>query len=386
MKIGINASFARKSNTGIGQVTLNFLKKLSEENKEDEIFLYLEEDIPSGFGLPKNWKKRIFLPFWKRDDLIRKIWWEKYMLPQKAAEDGCDIFLSLYQSATILPDGIKHLMIVHDIIPKIFPEYLNNSRKKYYWSLTEKAIKEADKIIAISHRTEKDLVQKLETEPEKITVSHIDVDRIYKKIVSEATSWRIMEKYGLHPGYIYSGGGLEVRKNVEGVIHAYHHLYEKNKKLHFVEKFPELVISGRLMPELAPLVTDAQKLVKKLNLTKFVKMLDFVPQEDLPALYKNASIFVYPSFYEGFGLPILEAMNQGTPVITAKTSSLPEVGSDGVLYCDPGDIHDIAMVMKNLLINSQLRHRLSERGKERAKYFSWSKFTEKILNIAKSLK
>lgn len=386
MKIGINASFARKSNTGIGQVTLNFLKKLSEESKEAEIFLYLEQDLTGGFGLPKNWKKRIFLPFWKRDDLIRKIWWEKYMLPQKAIEDGCDIFLSLYQSATILPDSIKHLMIVHDIIPKIFPEYLNNLRKKYYWSLTEKAIRKVDKIIAVSHRTEKDLVQKLEIDPEKITVSHIDVDRIYKKIVSQASSWRIMEKYGLHPGYIYSGGGLEVRKNVEGTIRAYNYLREKNKKLHFVEKFPELVISGKLMPELAPLVTDAQKIVKKLNLTKFVKMLDFVPQEDLPALYKNASMFIYPSFYEGFGLPILEAMSQGTPVITSKTSSLPEVGRDAVLYCNPGDIQDIAMVMKNLLTNKYLREKLSERGKERSLYFTWGKLIEKFLNVTNERK
>lgn len=382
MRIGINASFVRKANTGIGQVTLNFLKKLSEENKEAEIFLYLEQDLPGGFNLPKNWQKRIFLPAWKRDDLIRKIWWEKYMLPQKAEEDGCDIFLSLYQSATIFsPASAKHIMIVHDIIPKLFPEYLNNLRKKYYWSLIEKAIKDADKIIAVSHRTEKDLVQKLKINPEKITVSHIDADRIYKKIVSEATSWRIMEKYGLCPGYIYSGGGLEVRKNVEGTIRAYYYLREKNKKLHFVENFPELVISGKLMPELAPLVTDAQKLAKKLNLTKFVKMLDFVPQEDLPAIYKNASMFVYPSFYEGFGLPILEAMSQGTPVITSKTSSLPEVGRDAVLYCNPGDIQDIAMVMKNLLINKHLRNKLQERGKERSLNFSWKKFTDKFLNI-----
>lgn len=399
MRVGINASFSRKANTGIGQVSLNFLKKLSElkvpsqrpvrlgrksskfKTDEFEFILYLEEDLPADIKLPNNFTKRIFLPSWKRDDLIRKIWWEKYLLPGKVKEDECDVFISLYQSATILRNMAKHIMVVHDIIPKLFPEYLNNRRKKYYWNITEKAVKAADKIIAVSHRTEKDLIRHLNADPAKITVSHIDADKIYKKAVSQNSSLRIMEKYNLRPGYIFSGGGLEVRKNIEGIIRAYKYLLERNKNLYYVHEFPDLVISGKLMPWLAPLVTDAEKLAKELNLTQHIKLLDFVPQEDMPALYKNAVMFVYPSFYEGFGLPILEAMNQGVPVIAGKTSSLPEVGRDAVLYCDPGDVKDIAMVMKNLLINKHLRDKLKERGKDRAKYFSWNKFVEKVLNI-----
>jgi glycosyltransferase involved in cell wall biosynthesis len=388
MRIGINASFARKPNTGIGQVTLNFLKKLSEfkvqseKLKVNEFILYLEQDLPAEIKLPDNFVKRIFLPLWKRDDLIRKIWWEKFLLPKKFREDKCDVFISLYQNPTILRNmEAKHLMIVHDIIPKLFPEYLDNARKETYWRLTERAIKKADKIIAISHRTEKDLVQFLGVEPEKITVNYIDADEIYKRPVSSEKSLQVLKKYGLTPGYIYSGGGLEVRKNMEGLIRSYYYLYKRNKKLHYVRDFPKLVISGKLMPSLAPLVTDAEKLVRNLNLTERVLLLDFVPQEDLPALYRNAEFFIYPSFYEGFGLPVLEAMNQGTPVIASKKSSLPEVGSDAVLYCKPDDIEDMAMVMKNLLINKDLREKLSERGKERAQNFSMERFSEKILNI-----
>jgi glycosyltransferase involved in cell wall biosynthesis len=103
-------------------------------------------------------------------------------------------------------------------------------------------------------------------------------------------------------------------------------------------------------------------------------------------LYKAAEFFVYPSLYEGFGLPVLEAMNQGVPVITSKLSSIPEVGGDAVLYCHPEDEKDIAMVMKNLLVNKHLRHVLSERGKERAKRFSWDKFGEKLFRIIENLK
>jgi glycosyltransferase involved in cell wall biosynthesis len=226
MKIGINASFARKSNTGIGQVTLNFLRKLSESKiqsekfKDIEVVLYLEEDLPEDIKLPANFTKKIFLPFWKRDDLIRKIWWEKRLLPRKVKKDNCDILLSLYQCPTVLFDATIHIMLVHDVIPEIFPEYLNNSRKKKYWKLTKKAILEADKIMTVSSRTEKDLIRYLGVEPERISVNYIDVDEIYKKDVSDAKSRKVLKKYDLSPGYILGGGGLETRNNVEGLIRA----------------------------------------------------------------------------------------------------------------------------------------------------------------------
>lgn len=385
MKIGINASFLRKQSTGLGQVTANLIKKIAEssDDKDAEFLLYLEEDVK--LKLPKKtassavkFHKRIFLPAYKRDDLIRKIWWEKFLLPRKIKKDRCDVFLSLYQSTTVLSGKTKHLMIVHDLIPKFFPHYLNNGRKKLYQKLVEKAIKKSDKIIAISHRTEKDLINHLQIDPKKITVSYIDVDPIYKKKVTQAESQKVLKKHKLTPGYIYGGGGLEVRKNVESVVRAYKLLLENADKK---DKLPKLAIFGKLLPELAPLVTDLEMLVSQLGLKKQVVILGQVSQADSPALYANASVFVYPSFYEGFGLPVLEAMNQGVPVITSKTSSLPEVGSDSVLYCDPSDVEDLAMVMKNVLANDHLKAALSMKGRERAKHFSWGKFLVKLVNI-----
>lgn len=397
--VGINASYLRKPNTGIGQVTLNFLRKLSELKNEKErlkayeFIIYLEEDLPKGLKISKNpassagkFKTRVFLPFWKRDDLIRKIWWEKCMLPKYAQKDGCDVFISMYQCPSIFSKNTKHLMIVHDIIPKLFPEYLDNWRKKYYWKSIEKGIRNTDRIIAVSKRTEKDLIQNLGISPMKITASYIDVDEIYKEEVGEDKSAKILKKYKLKPGYILAGGGYEIRKNVEGVIRAYRILTDSNKDTGFIHEMPQLVIYGKLLPQLAPLATDAEKLVKELNLTKQVKLLDSVPQKNMPAIFQNASMFVYPSHYEGFGMPILEAMNMGVPVVTSKNSSLPEVGGDSVLYCNPDDPHDIAMVMKNVMLNRELRETLSRRAKEKAKQFLWDKFTEKVLNIAENLK
>ncbi|EKD46418.1 MAG: glycosyl transferase group 1, partial [uncultured bacterium] len=333
MRIGINASFLRKQNTGIGQVTVNFLKKLTESkillpagkspnfkfenDKEIEFILYLEEDVEIDLPLSTalsviKFQKKVFLPKrYKRDDLIRKIWWEKYSLPKMAKKDGCDFFLSLYQSPTIMPKSITHIVVAHDIIPKLFPQYLNNLRKRMYQWLTEKSLRKADRIITVSHRTEKDLIKHLGIDASKITVSYIDVDEIYKKDVSQDESSEVLKKYDLEAGYIYNGGGLDVRKNTESVLRAYKMLFDQYG---FEGKIPKLVISGKLMPELAPLILDVEQLVEGLDLKKQVVLLGYVPQEDLPALYRSAKLFVYPSLYEGFGLPVLEAMNQAVPV------------------------------------------------------------------------
>lgn len=394
MKIGINASFCRKPYSGIGQVTISFLKKLIVEEEKGlpseqagkkqknklEFILYLEEDLPKTFRLPKNFQKKIILPIYRRDDLIRKIWREKYLLPRRIRKDKCDVFFSLYQCPTILNSKIKHLMLVHDIIPSLFPKYLDNARKKYYQKLTEKAIKNTTKIIAISKRTEKDLIQHLQVPTDKISTNYISIDEVYKKPASRENSKKVLKKYKLNSGYIFAGGGMEIRKNIEGVIHAYKLILEKNKNLHFIETVPKLVIYGKPLPNLS-LATDAEKLVRELNLTKTVQFLGAVPQENMPALFRNALFFIYPSHYEGFGMQVLESMSQGTPVITAKNSSLPEVGLDSILYCHPKDTKEISLVMKKVLTDKRLRDTLSQRGLERAKFFSWDKFVKKFYNI-----
>lgn len=381
MRVGINASFVRKPHTGIGQVTLHFVRSIGE-NTRAEFVLYSEEAIPDELGIPRSFARRAFLPPWRRDDLIRKLWWERWLLPEMARRDGCDVFVSPFQSSTVMPKGIRHIMVVHDIIPKLFPHYVNNWRKRFDWRSIERGIRHADKLFTVSSRTEKDLIQHLGIAPSVVSVNRIDVDPIFKRRVTDERSAEVMKKYHLSPGYLYHGGGLEVRKNAEGVLRAYRQLLDREKSDHMSPPIPPLVISGRLMPELAPLVTDVERLVRELDLTPFVRLLGFVPQEDLPALYVNARVFLFPSFFEGFGLPPLEAMSVGTPVVVSRTSSLPEVCGDATLYCRPGDMDDLAGVIRNALGNRELREMLSKRGKERAQTFSWRHFTDKLLRSA----
>lgn len=385
MRIGINASFLRKPNTGIGQVTMHFLRCLIDCEGMNRVFarhyffLYLEEDID--LVLPENFEKRAALPFWKRDDLARKWLWETKTIPRLALQDRCNGFLSLYQSATVFPKKtIKHEMIIHDIIPVLFPEYLNTWRKRWYQRSVEKGIAGADTLLSVSKQTEKDLIRCFGISPQKIHIAHIDVDPLFSNPVSYKENIRVLKKYALDPGYLYYGGGLETRKNVSAILSAYEKILRDHPSSFKRTVIPDLVISGELLPQLSPLVTDVEEEVRRRNLKNYVHILGRVDQKDLPALYANAKIFLFPSRYEGFGMPVLEAMRMGVPVITSKRSSLPEVAGDAALYCDPDSPFDMARTMMTLLERKELRETLSRRGKERARKFSWKSFTEKVMS------
>jgi glycosyltransferase involved in cell wall biosynthesis len=392
MKIGINASFLRKPGTGIGQVTTNFLEKLVEfqnpnfkfQNNNSQFIIYTEE--PVNIKLPANFEVKNFLPhWWKRDDVPRKWLWEK-QLAREAMKDGCDVFISLYQSATsfrgyILP---KHIMIVHDIIPRLFPEYRGNSRQAFYWKAVERGIRAADHIIAISKCTKNDLINTLRILDKKISVAYPDCAPRFATIPSEAEVADKLKEYGLTKGYIYHGGGLEVRKNTENVLRAYAKLVQKHtRSLGYArdDKLPSIVISGKIFPKENKLATNVKGLIKELGLEEKVKLLGFVPDEDLSALYRGALFFVYPSLYEGFGLPVLEALRMGVPVLTSDTSSLKEVGGEAVLYCDPKSVESIASNMEWLIRDDILKQELISKSVAQTAQFSWEKFVEKVLSV-----
>lgn len=381
MRIGINASFLRKPGTGIGQVTVHCIQKLAEsvENREQStIILYTEE--PINLTLPDNFQVRNFLPFWKRDDLVRKVLWER-QVAKEAEKDGCDIFLSLYQSSTVFQNpAIAHTMVVHDLIPELFPKYQGNMRQRYHWQRVRQAIMKAEKIIAVSNSTEHDLVE-FGVDPGKIVVAYPDTSPVFRTLPSMEEERNILEKHSLTAGYIYHGGGLEVRKNTEGVLRGYRLLVDKEERGELSFTLPPLVISGKIFSEDNPLATPVERLIKELGLTNRVRLLGFVPEPDLPTLYKNALFFVYPSFYEGFGLPVLEALRMKTPVLTSDVSSLPEVAKDAALYIDPEQSTSIASGMERLIVDASLRQALSEAGVKESERFDWRLFTDRILQV-----
>ncbi|HLM83794.1 MAG TPA: glycosyltransferase family 1 protein, partial [Candidatus Bathyarchaeia archaeon] len=343
MKIGINASFLRKPDTGIGQVSRGFVSEITKhQSDKNEYILYLEKDAK--LDLPKNFHKRVFLPAWKRDDLIRKIWWEKFLLPRRVKQDRCDVFISLYQCPTFLPTNIRHKMLVHDLIPKIFPDYLDNWRKKMYFFLTQKAILDADEIVTTSEWSKKDIRKFLKIPAEKIKTAHQGVGKEFLDKFTEEKDHKILEKYGIYGHYIFYIGGFDFRKNISGLLEAFRKLIE-NYEVDNVS----LVLGGEDNSRFSELFTDVNEEIKKLGLEKKVKPIGFVAQKDLPSLYRNCELYILPSLYEGFGRMALEAMASGAPTAVSKTSSLPEVGGDAVLYFNPHDINEMARVMGKVL-------------------------------------
>jgi glycosyltransferase involved in cell wall biosynthesis len=396
MRIGINASFLRKSGTGIGQVAVHVLRTLILHTQyllpeSCEFYLYCEEEPVLPFPLPKNFHVRVFLPFWKRDDVLRKILWEK-RLAYMAKKDHCDMFLSLYQAGTIMPENIRHTMLVHDIIPKLYPEYRGNVRQQIHWQRVEQGIRMADHIVAISENTKNDLVSELGITEEKITVVYLDVDSQFHKSISPETVATVLKKYNLQSGYIYHGGGLEIRKNTETLLRAYKQLLVKSQPASnrgnlstrggqsTDKEIPKLVISGKIFDRRNKLATDVVGLVQELQLQDHVKLLGFVPDEDLPALYSGALFFVYPSLYEGFGLPVLEALCMHVPVLCSNTSSLPEVGGKAAIYIDPKNTEEMAKQMELLIKDELLRASLISQSSLQAVQFSWEQFVQKVFN------
>lgn len=407
MKIGIDVSFLRKPGTGIGQVTGNFLHVLLQcvasggpgkswqflaGLHEAEFVLYTEVPIDRSF--PDRFTVRSFLPrWWKRDDVIRKLLWERQVACE-AMKDSCDVFISLSQSATEFPPSARqhtqfgsfqHVMVVHDLIPKIFPEYVRKVSQKLHWKAIERGIRKADRLVAISTSTKDDLVQRLGIAEVKITLAHIGLSPRFDTVCPDEQVEKVLAKYGLSRGYIYHGGGLEVRKNTEGVLRAYDLLCKNfqssisNLQENTDEKISKLIISGRIHAKGNSLATDIAGLVSELGLQGRVKLLGFVPDEDLPALYRGAGMFVFPSLYEGFGLPPIEAMSQETPVIVSRTSSLPEICGDAARFVDAQDTSGLASEMRLLLSDASMRTELAAKGSARAKQYTWEKFMKAVL-------
>lgn len=382
MHIGINASFLRKPGTGIGQVTLYFLETLKSFPGQDqhEFFIYTE-NVFSGEGYPENFHFRQYLPWWKRDDLFRKWLWEK-MLVEEASKDDCAVFLSLYQSSSCFPrsKAVRHVQVVHDIIPRFFPEYQRKKRQQWYWRAVERSLLKSDALVAVSQSTKDDLIEFGIAEND-IDVAYPGVAPLFRTVVSDEESARVLRRYDLTTGYLYHGGGLEVRKNTERLIAAYALLKKKESEDVLGAVLPPLVISGKIFLESNPLATPVRTLVKQYGLESSVHLLDFVPEGDLPALYKNALFFIYPSLYEGFGLPVAEALALGTPLLVSDNSSLSEVASDAALYIvDPGSVASIASGMEHLLKDGALRERLHEATYKESVRFDWGRFVETVIH------
>ena len=291
--------------------------------------------------------------------------------------DRCDVFISLYQSATVMPKSIRHIMVVHDIIPKLFrvSQQLAQEIELEVGQARHSACRTNS---TRCRRGQKDLIRHLGISPSSVSVNRIDVDPIFKRTVTPGGA-RSDAKYHLYPGYLYFGGGLEWRKNAEGAsgIPA---LLDREKSDHLAPATPPLVISGKLLPQLSPLVTDVERMAKELDLMPYVRILDAVPQRDLPALYAGAKIFFTRRTTRDLD-PGLGGDECGDAGCDLEELVASRSGEGRGAYCRPDDVEDIGDHSQCTCSSRTSRDAICTR-EGAFTTFSWNDFSKKLLRAA----
>lgn len=270
----------------------------------------------------------------------------------------------------ILPRKIKSKTIntVHDMNYIRYPETMSKTNYNIHRKNLQRSCRDADFILTVSQNSKNEIMEFMNVSPDKIDIASPAVDtNIFHPI--KDCGW-IKDKYKIPGGYILYFGTLEPRKNITSIIKAFKTVSEKNADIN-------LVLAGQK----GWMYEEIFRLIQDLHLQDRVVFTGYVPEEDAPALYSCAEAFVFPSLYEGFGMPPLEAMACGTPVIVSNTSSLPEVVGDAGILVDPHDIENISFEMDRLINDSEVRKTLSEKGLEQSRKFTWEDSARKVIEV-----
>jgi len=290
---------------------------------------------------------------------------------------GASRFVEVFHASDQLPfvpPGAAVVLTIHDLTTRRFPEMHVAENAALHATKERFARDRADRIIADSEATRRDIVRELNIPPEKISVVYAAADTRFRPHTPEETQ-TTLERYSLtHNRYILSVGTLEPRKNHVRLIEAYAMLRARYTP---AEHLPPLIIAGGNGWKYDAILAAPEQT----GVAGFVRFLGRVPDDDLPALIAGSRVFVYPSLYEGFGLPPLEALACGVPVVVSHAASLPEVVGDAGLYCDPYDPHDIARQIAALLEDNDLTLRLRYASVMRARQFSWERAARETLAV-----
>lgn len=311
---------------------------------------------------------------------LRNVWIDSKIIQDIAEKEGADIIHFPYNWSFPFRKKVPSILTIHDVIPFTFREAMGFFRNYF---LYKPGIKQAcrlnNMIATVSEFSKQDIVKKVGVPANRIRVIPNGLREPSKR--DEGIDADLDDRFGLKDGFILSVGGIHERKNVVRLTHAFSRLVNQ-------WRYPgKLVITGSVSG--APYQTKMKKLcdaaVEETGMEKRVVFAGFIPDEELDSLLRRADFLVYPSLYEGFGIPILEAMKVGTPVITSKLSAMPEVAGDAAVLVDPYDMEEMVSEMSKLLHNNKLREQLSKKGMERASHYSWERTSEQYLELYKEL-
>jgi glycosyltransferase involved in cell wall biosynthesis len=342
MIIGFDAKRAFHNYAGLGNYSRLLIQSLSELYKDNQYFLYTPKyktHSLHNFAEGENctMKTPQGISSW-----LPSSFWRSFFMTNDINAQNIDIFHGLSGELPVSTLKMPKVVTIHDVIFMRYPEYYAAFDRKMYEKKFKNACKIADKIIAISKQTADDCIHFLDADARKIEIIHQSCDPIFWTSQKEKDVSKI---YDLPEKFILNIGTMETRKNLLNLV----------KAMNFIEDDVSLVAIGKRTPYTA----QVEEYIKETNLTHRVKLMHNIPFHDFPALYAAASIFVYPSVFEGFGIPVLEALAVGTPVVTSNISSMPEVGGDAALYFDPYHVEDMADKINMLLHDKTIVEKLN---------------------------
>jgi glycosyltransferase involved in cell wall biosynthesis len=376
VRIGIDYTSAVRQGGGIGRYTRNLIRSLADLDSDNEYRLFVAGGWGEGDGLGA-WPARFAVRAVPLSDRALHILWQRLRLPVpvQAVTGRLDLFHS--PDFVLPPTGsTPSVLTVHDLSFLRVPECFVPGFCEYLMDAVSRAVRRAEHILADSQSTCKDLVELMGVDRERVTVLYPGVEARFKPVRDPAILARIRRRYRLPDRFVLGLGTLQPRKNFSGLIRA----------------FGQLLSSGVAGAEAADLrlviaggegwmYEDTLLLADRLGFGDRVVFTGFVDDADLPVLYNLATLFAFPSWYEGFGLPVLEAMACGTPVISANNSSLPEVVGEAGLLVDAADADGLVGALARTLTDPELRARLVAAGLAQAKRFSWGASARQLLEL-----
>ncbi len=367
IKVLINGLQLSDENSGVQYYTNNLLKEI-RKLEDLQIKALVSKSYFPNIGVSDK------LQFQYVDinskNRLKRIYYENLKLHQFLRQEKFNLY---HATNYLLPyfSKFKSVLTIHDLIAINHPQFCQNESVIYFSLLQSRSIKQATKIIAVSNTVKNEIIKKYNVPPEKIVTIYHGVNENFKK---ENDSFRLNEvkvKYNLPDKFILFVGNIEPKKNLKQLIEAYNLLRKKSEIIH------KLVIVGKKGWK----YNDVFKKVNELKLDKQVFFNGYIPEDDLPVIYSLADLFVFPSLYEGFGIPPLEAMACEIPVLVSNRGALPEITGGKCIQINPLDIEDIAEGMYNLITDNNLRKKSIEDSKNWVKTFTWEKAAKETVQV-----
>ena len=372
MRIGLDGKILTLRAGGTGRYAINLTRAMLAEaaaHRPDLEFVVLTGPQTSR-EVMEEFRGRCEVRFLgAKSSVIRSL----TLVPAALRRLRVDVFHGMdHVGIPLVGRSCKYVVTVHDVIPLILPETFTPRHRLVVRMALARVRRKADRVLVPSRAVKRDVVQRVGYPEGRVVVTPEGCEPRFRPVRSERILRDVAARYGLPPRYVLAVGTLEPRKNLTTLLEAFARLRRDGE----VEADLRLVLAGARGWLDEPIFAT----VRSLGLEKAVRFTGFVDDDDLPAVYSGAALFVFPSLHEGFGLPLLEAMACGVPVVTSNISSMPEVAGDAAVLVNPRDADGLAAAIARLLRDEGLRDRLREAGIARARQFSWEATARRTLD------